>query len=134
MCRTSVPGHETTALTAFGYTVGLHGYELPELLLYGCDAKTTAVVLNTLGRWMRDGGQPLAGVEHTIDGLPFGVQFRRVENSREILYDAYRFHRTDAWDGVPALHVYWADHGSYPWEAGYGLADQVQPLPGAFVA
>lgn len=114
--------------------MGLHGFDLPELLLYGCDSGTTLAVLNTLGAWIRDGGQPLEGVEHTIDGFSFGLQFRAVPNSREILYEAYHFYRTQKWDGVPALHVYWSDRGKYPWDDGYELPAGIQPLPGTFLA
>ncbi|PRZ42698.1 uncharacterized protein DUF4262 [Antricoccus suffuscus] len=71
--------------TVFGYTVGLHGLGHPELLMYGCDPGTTSLVLNTLGRWIRGGGQPRKGVDYTIDGFGFALQFQTVPNPEEIL-------------------------------------------------
>lgn len=118
--------------TVFGYTVGLHGRGHPELLMYGCDPGTTSLVLNTLGRWIRDGGEPRWGVDHTIDGFAFALQFRPVPYPREILFGAYRFYRPDEADGIAALHVYWQAGDAYPWDADYALPKYVQPLPGEF--
>lgn len=118
--------------TVFGYTVGLHGLGQPELVLYGCDPGTTSLVLNTLGRWIRDGGQPRCGVDHTIDGFGSALQFAWVPNPEEILYTAYRFYPPEAVGYIRALHVYWQVGHRYPWEAEYALPKFVQPLPGEF--
>lgn len=121
-----------TADTVFGYTVGLHGLGHPELLMYGCDPGPTSLVLNALGRWIRDGGQPRSGIDHTIDGFAFALQFQPVPNPEEILYETYRFYRPEEARGIPALHVYWQAGDRYPWEADYALSKYVQPLPGEF--
>ena len=116
----------------FAYTVGLFGFEHPELLVYGLDLQTSAWLLNDLGQRVADGerfgpGRPLrlAGWNHRLQLFPF-----HDGDDPPVLGSAQRFYDRGAAGPVPALQLIWDDAaGRFPWEAGYDLPGGLQPAP-----
>jgi hypothetical protein len=126
---------DCTDSAPFAYTVGLFGMGHPELLIFGTSQCTSANVLNDLGERVRAGAQLGHGDLLTFDGWPRRVELRQVPNPGEILFTANEFYLRPDSASVPALQAIWDDvNGKFPWDEGYSLAPDVQPMPGAFRA
>jgi hypothetical protein len=118
----------------FGYTVGLHGMDHPELLMVGADPQTTASVINTLGERVKGGEALMPGMMLTFDDWPHRIVPEEVPNPGEILLWANSFYDRPADYSVPALQLTYDDTaGRFPWDDGYA-APELQPRPGTFTA
>lgn len=111
----------------FAYTVGLHERGLPELLVTGMPAQTSAKLLNVTGQGMVDDGMVLRPAEHIDCGGRFLLEVVEVEHPDVHLTFAIRV-------GGPDVHAYqlvWADdRGRWPWDRGWGHGRRRQPVLG----
>jgi hypothetical protein len=120
---------------SFAYTLGLLGMGHPELLIFGANQSTSANVLNDLGERVRAAARLGHGDLITFDGWAHRVELRQVPNPGEILFTANEFYLRPDEASVPALQAIWDDvNGNCPWDDGYVVPPDVQPMPGSFRA
>jgi hypothetical protein len=101
----------------FVYTVGLSGFDHPELIVFAVDQATAARALNRLGEYVRLGGR--LGPGDTV-GLPEGlVSLLAFPDSEEWLRGANRLYRVPGGSPVEALLV--VPEEGYAEEAGEDL-------------
>ena len=120
--RGGVPG--------FSYTVGLCGFNAPEMVIFGLEPTVSQIILNAIADGVRDGKRWVSG-DRTGAFLVGGreLAFIDVANSLPDLIMANRTYLTAV--PVPALQVVWPDRGgAFPWELGWALGPQAQPLRG----
>lgn len=94
------------------YTVGLHGFEHPEIVVVGLCIDTAVAVLNDLGERVRAGQSLSPGDVLTFDGWPHRMhlfQFRD-DGDVPVLTSAQRFYQRTQADPVPTLQGVWDDH------------------------
>ena len=131
----AAPGEPCTAASGdchtlgFGYTVGLsRHYGHPELVMTGVPVEATEV-LNILGERIRDGavlrpGERLS-IGHTLTARLLEVDW---EQSHRNMPVAWRLNGGP----VDALQVVLPDsRNRMPWEPGYSLSPEAQPLWGS---
>jgi len=114
----------------FSYTVGLCGLSAPELVIFGLEPNVSQLILNTVAASVRDGKRWVCG-DRSRAFLAGGreLAFINVANSLPDLIMANRTYLTAV--PVPALQVTWPDRGgAFPWELGWTLGPEVQPLRG----
>ena len=125
---------EDSDLPPFAYTVGLFGLAHPELLILGAGQETSASVLNTLGRRIREGEALLPGQIVAFEDWPHRIVPEVVPNPGEIVFEANRFYARPREFSVPVLQLSYDDNeGRFPWEDDY-VAPEMQPRPGTFTA
>jgi Domain of unknown function (DUF4262) len=112
--------------TPFAYTIGLHDWELPELLITAVSPQRATRLLNTLAR------DALAGKDLTPGRqikVPTGPFIEIVEMSRP---DAHlNFAVAFGGPEVRALQLVWADgRGRWPWTASFCDGRRRQPVLG----
>ncbi|MCE0767284.1 DUF4262 domain-containing protein [Pseudonocardia kujensis] len=101
----------------FVYTVGLSGFDHPELIVFAVDQATAARALNRLGEYVRLGGR--LGPGDTV-GLPEGlVSLLAFPDSADWLLGANRLYRMPGGPPVEALLV--VPEEGYAEEAGEDL-------------
>ncbi len=111
----------------FAYTVGLHERGLPELLITGLAAHTSARVLNSIGHMVVDDGTALAPAMHIDYEDRFLIEVVEVEHPDVHLKFAARLFGPR----VRALQLVWADdRGRWPWDVGWGHGRRRQPVLG----
>lgn len=119
----------------FAYTIGLYGFDHPELVLFGADYDTSVNVLNWVGERVRAGGRIEPGELLTFDDWPHRLHVLTVPNPGEIVLSANRFYGRSRDESVPALQLVWDDRwGRFPWEPDYDPPAWLQPMPGTFSA
>lgn len=126
-------GRPPGVASPFAYTIGLFGYDHPELLVYGLGQHAACAVLNELGERVRRGERLGSGEPMLIDGGPHRVLLFPFHDDGDppVLIAAQRFYDATRDRPVPALRVVWSDDGGrFPWEAGYDLPAGLQPDPG----
>lgn len=113
---------------SFAYSTGLRLHDLPELAVYGLNARTSALVLNELG-----------SVFHTYDwhsivsnSIPVQLESLDVPVTVIEVMDKSDLTVTNVlYPDAPVLQAVWPDDlGSYPWEEGYTLAPEHQFVKG----
>ena len=112
----------------FAYTVGLALHGAPELAVYGlapdlgCDVLTEIVDLLAVEDWkaLVDDHE-----EITLDALDVPVRLIEMVDTLDLI------HARAVFPDVPALQVVWADEKLFfPWEEGYALLHDQQPVHG----
>ncbi|WP_299571518.1 DUF4262 domain-containing protein [uncultured Williamsia sp.] len=113
---------------SFAYTVGLALRGAPELAVYGLPSTTAGAVLNEMS--------DLLAVEYwknlvddheeiTLDALDVPVRLIEMVDTLDLI------HARAVFPNVPALQVVWTDGKLFfPWEEGYTLLDDQQPVHG----
>jgi hypothetical protein len=118
---------------SLGYTVGLTGFDHPEVVVFGLGEGGTARVLNALGDRVRAGERLRDGDVVDLGFTP--VTLFDLPNPAEVVFTANSVYGRREDESVPALHAVYADrHGSWPWEPGCELPPWLQPMPGQFRA
>lgn len=117
---------------AFAYTTGLRLHELPEMAIYGLDARTAGAVLNELGHLFHrhDWRAAVRGrVAVELDSLNVPVTLIELVDKSDLLI-------TNAvYPDAPVVQAVWPDElGSYPWEDGYLLTPADQLVRGVYDA
>lgn len=116
----------------FAYTVGLSGFEHPELLVTGMPPEVAGRLLNEYGERVK-AGQRLRPGDQRLDAIARRpVELLEVTDSRQAeMLDANGWYAEPDGPPVPALQLVWSDPaGLLPWEPGYSLASHLQPLHG----
>jgi len=119
----------------FAYTIGLFGLGHPELLVFGLDPRTSALLLDDVAGRVRAGEDLRTGQVVTFAGWRHRVTVEELTNPRDIVFAANRYYaRTDE-RSVPVFQLTYDDRdGRFPWEDGYDTAAWLQPRPGTFRA
>lgn len=111
----------------FAYTVGLHDRGLPELLVTGLQAQTSAKLLNVIGHHMVDEGMVLLPAEHIDCGGRYLLEVVEVEHPDVHLKFAVALGGAH----LRAYQLVWADDaGRWPWDRGWGHGRRRQPVLG----
>lgn len=120
-----VPGEPSVP---FSYTAGLSEKQLPELAIYGLDARTAGTLLNAAAQRMIDNAKVFESGER-IDGLlAGGLPLSAVAM---IQTTDMNMVRTLYGTVATAVQIVWPDtEGKMPWNTGYALPKEVQPLLG----
>ena len=115
---------------SFGYTVGLleRGCAA-EIMLVGLDALTTQAVLNEIAASMANG----TGIPPSSWDLSGGYMLKPVFMTRSespLHYGVAKAYYERS--GIPMVQYVWpAKNHAYPWEDGWPLGPDVQPVGGA---
>ena len=118
---------------SLGYTVGLTGFDHPEIVVFGLGQDGTATVLNALGERVRTRARLHDRDVVDINGTP--VTLFDLPNPGEVVFTANTMYGRADDDPVPALHAVYPDrHGTWPWEPGCELPFWLQPMPGQYRA
>ena len=108
------------------YTVGLTGMDHPEVVVQGLPPDAANAFLNDVGQQVRDGVRFEAGqvtTDLTDDERP--MAFLAVEDADELTVAGQMY------GAVQALQLVWTDSaGVFPWQLGYDLEPDRQPLLG----
>jgi Domain of unknown function (DUF4262) len=112
--------------TPLAYTIGLHDWGLPELLMTAASPQRATRLLNTLARDAMAGTALTPGKQIKI---PAGPRVEIVEMSRP---DAHlKFAVALGGPDIRALQVVWADgRGRWPWSAAFCDGRRRQPVLG----
>jgi hypothetical protein len=112
--------------TPYAYTIGLHDWGLPELLMTGASPQRATRLLNTVARDAMAGTALTAGKQIKI---PAGPLVEIVEMSRP---DAHlKFAVALGGPDIRALQVVWADgRGRWPWSVTFCDGRRRQPVLG----
>jgi hypothetical protein len=112
----------------FSYTVGLTAHDYPELLLSGLPLDAAHPLLNDLARRVYDKAQRFSDGERITD-LIAGYDAMIIDGRpTDELIPGMAFARYGR-DRVRLQQMVWPDrHGRFPWEHGYLLASDAQPL------
>uniref|UniRef100_UPI003D91F213 DUF4262 domain-containing protein n=1 Tax=Gordonia sp. B7-2 TaxID=3420932 RepID=UPI003D91F213 len=113
---------------SFAYTTGLRLHELPEMAVYGLDARTSGHVLNELGNVFHryDWRQAVANsVPVQLESLEVPVIVIEMLDKCDLLIT------NEIYPDAPVLQAVWPDDlGTYPWEVGYSLRPEHQYVKG----
>ncbi len=118
----------TPPACSFAYTSGMGLHVIPEMAVYGLDARTSCAVLNELGSlfhredWRRvvDGR-----VVVSLQSLDVGVRVIEMIDKSDLLIT------NELFPDAPALQVVWPDDsGRFPWETDYSLPPAAQEIKG----
>lgn len=113
---------------SFGYTTGLGLHSLPELAVYGLDARTSFNVLNELGGLLH--GYDWTdivdnGIEVNLESIDVSVRLIELVDKGDLLIT------NELFPNSPALQVVWSDEfGRYPWMDDYALHPDHQLVKG----
>jgi hypothetical protein len=118
---------------SFAYTVGLTGFDHPEIVVFGLATVSSRRLLNELGEKVRTGSMLRDGDVIELPGLR--VSLFDLPNPREILFAANLIYQVPPDRSVSAVQVVYPDDcGAWPWEPDYALLAGLQPMPGQFSA
>lgn len=121
------PDDDTAGLS---YTVGLTAMDHPEVVVQGLPADAANAFLNDVGQQVRDGVRFAAGQVTTA----------LTDDERPMAFIAIDDELTDEltvagqlYGAVQALQLVWPDAaGVFPWQLGYDLEPERQPLLGTW--
>lgn len=109
----------------FAYTVGLSGYDVPELLITNVSPQRALRVLNGTAEHLLHGAQLTAGQQFTLCGCPM-LEVVKVDHP-----DAYMTCAVALYGPIRALQLVWADgRGRWPWAADFCDRESRQPVFG----
>jgi Domain of unknown function (DUF4262) len=115
--------------TPFAYTIGLHERGLPELLVTGMPRERANLVLNTVAKYLLDGGRPVPG-ERMLIGGELLLDFVQVQHPIAHLKFAFSIYGAD----LRALQLVWPDEqGHRPWCSEFSNGGVRQPVLGVRV-
>lgn len=111
----------------FAYTTGLTEFSRPELVIYGLEPEQACGILNRTA-------ELLIGDEHLFDASRLTGILRspyQLTSLPALDTDELTVTRLLYGPNVPAVQLIWPDtRGRFPWEAGYSVAREAQPLSG----
>lgn len=115
------------------YTVGLTGFDHPEIAIFGLGQSQAATALNALGELVRSGARLADGSEVPVLGVP--IKLFDLPNPADVLFTANQIYGRLREESVPALQAIYPDNDHvWPWEPGCQLTPGLQPMPGQFRA
>lgn len=118
---------------SLAYTVGLTGFDHPEIAVFGLGQSIAGRVLNDLGDQVRAGARLRDGDLVEVEAVPL-LMFD-LPNPCEVVFGANRVYGRGDGASVPALQAVYGDRtGTWPWEPGCELPAWWQPMPGQFQA
>jgi hypothetical protein len=113
---------------SFAYTTGLGLHSLPELVVYGLDARTSGSVLDELGNllhryeWTDIVDQ---SVEVSLQSIDVPIRLIELIDKEDLIVT------NELFPNSPALQVVWPDeYGHYPWADGCALLPDHQQVKG----
>ncbi|RPA61177.1 DUF4262 domain-containing protein [Gordonia oryzae] len=113
---------------AFAYTTGLALHSIPDLVVFGLDARTACELLNELGELFHrvDWRSVVDGrTELEVHALEMRVRVIELVDKSDMLIT------NELFPNHPALQAIWADElGTFPWQTGYVLQPIHQPVKG----
>ncbi len=113
-------------LRSFAYTIGLHGFGLPELLVTGVVPASADQLLTHMAERAVVDGAPAPGLQMATDGPPF-VEIVEVDCPPAHMGMASAIQGY----GYTARQLVWADaHGVLPWDADFDHGRTRQPVFG----
>ncbi len=119
---------------SFAYTIGLHGLNHPELLVFGLSQSEAAAVLNGLGERICHGKDLVPGQAISVEGFPRRIVPEVLPNPERILFSANSYYELSPDTPVRALQLSYDDtEGRFPWDEEYAHP-ALQPRPGTFSA
>ncbi|MGA9675216.1 MAG: DUF4262 domain-containing protein [Mycobacterium sp.] len=111
----------------FAYTIGLHERGLPELLITGLQAQTSARLLNSIAHQIVDDGTTLQPAMHIDYQGEFLLEVVEVEHPDVHLKFAVSLCGGD----IRAYQLVWTDdHRRWPWDRGWSHGRRRQPVLG----
>ena len=111
----------------FAYTIGLHERALPELMLTGLQAQTSARLLNSIAHQIADVGMVLKPGEYIDFQDEFLLEVVEVEHPDVHLKYAAGLYGTD----IRAFQLVWTDdRRHWPWDSEWGHGRPMQPVLG----
>ena len=117
-----------TPNTSFAYTVGLALRGSPEVAVYGLAAQQGYEVLHEIADLLAVEDWKTLVDDHeeiTLDALAVPVRLVEMIDTLDLI------HARAVFPDVPALQVVWADERLFfPWEEGYTLLEEQQPVHG----
>ena len=115
--------------TPYAYTVGLHERGLPELLVTGLSPQPASHMLNSVAKYLVDGGKPIPGELISIGGGPL-LEVVQVQQPDAHMDVAVALYGTD----LRALQLVWPDdRGHRPWDPAFFNENARQPVLGVRV-
>lgn len=112
--------------TPYAYTIGLHDWDVPELLVTGVSPQRAVRLLNTVARNEVRGDAFAPGQQFTIPGGPV-IEIVEVAHPDAHMNVAVAFGGPE----VRALQLVWADgRGRWPWSAAFADGRAMQPVLG----
>jgi hypothetical protein len=112
--------------TPFAYTIGLHDWGLPELLMTAISPQRATRLLNTVARDAVAGKQLIPGQQVKIPSGPL-IEIVEMGHPDAHLEYAVAF----GGRGIRALQLVWADgRGRWPWSASFCDGRRRQPVLG----
>lgn len=111
----------------FAYTIGLHGRGLPELVITGLPAHTSARLLNSIAHQIVDDGMALRPAVHIDYQGEFFLEV--VEVQHPDVHLNYAVALSDS--PIRAFQLVWTDdHRCWPWDRGWSHGRHRQPVLG----
>ena len=111
----------------FAYTIGLHERGLPELLITGMQAQTSARLLNSIAHMIVDDGTTLQPAVHIDYQGEFLLEVVEVEHPDVHLKFAVSICGAD----IRAYQLVWTDdRRHWPWDRGWSHGRRRQPVLG----
>ena len=111
----------------FAYTIGLHLRGLPELLITGLPARTSARLLNSIAHMVVDDGTTLQPAMHIDYQNEFLLEVVEVEHPDVHLTFAIRLCGPE----IRAYQLVWTDdRRHWPWDRGWSHGRRRQPVLG----
>ena len=112
---------------SFAYTIGLHERGLPELVIAGLQAQTSARLLNSIAHMIVDDGTTLQPAMHIDYQGEFLLEVVEVEHPDVHL----KFAVSLCGAAIRAYQLVWTDdHRRWPWDRGWSHGRRRQPVLG----
>ena len=113
-------------LRSFAYTIGLHDFGLPELLITGVAPASAQRLLNDMAERTIIDGMPAAGSQVPTEDPPF-VEIVEVDHPEAHMGMASAIQGSN----YTARQLVWADvHGALPWDPDFDHGRSLQPVFG----
>jgi hypothetical protein len=110
----------------YAYTVGLHDWDVPELLITGVSAQRASRLLNAAARKLVSGGVLTPGQQVSLADGPM-IEVVEVDHPDAHMGWAVAFGGLE----ITALQLVWADgRGRWPWSADFADGRAMQPVLG----
>lgn len=111
--------------TPYAYTIGLHDYGLPELLITGVSPHRAQRLLNSVARIAMQHAEPMPGDRIRLPAGPL-IEVVTVDHP-----DAHMNMAVAFYGPIRALQLVWADgRGRWPWAANFSDGRGRQPVLG----